>query len=73
MYDNPTLVQALARDRAAELRRAAEAAALGKGDHRQQRRIEAARRGAGWLLVDMGLRLAVPRHALSHPVARVQR
>jgi hypothetical protein len=73
VYNNPTLIQALARDRAAELRRAAEAAALGKGAHHQQHRIEAARNRAGWLLVDMGLRLAVPRGSLSQPVARVQR
>ncbi len=30
----------------------------------------AVRRAAGWLLVDIGLRIALPRHAVKHPVAR---
>ena len=64
MYPNPAFVQVLATDRAAQLRHAA---AVTGGSHRRDLRrprvIPAARRGAGWLLVDLGLRLALPRGA----------
>jgi hypothetical protein len=33
----------------------------------------ATRRATGWMLVDVGLRLALPQRALNHPPARAQR
>ena len=68
MCQNPALARALARDRVAELRQAAEA---GSRDRRHLPRahvIQAARRGTGWLLVDVGLRLALPHRGTTHPV-----
>lgn len=70
MYQNPILLQALARDHVAELREGAQAAALSRRENRQRRVIEAARSGAGWGLVELGLRLALPRGAVHHPVPR---
>lgn len=61
MYQNPTIAEALAQDRVLALRQSARASALGRGAKRPHRVTQAARRGTGWLLVDLGLRLAVPR------------
>ena len=52
MHPQPTLIEPLARDRAAELRRHARS---------RPRRRRSARRRTGWLLVDVGLRLALGR------------
>ena len=68
MYQNPSLVQALVRARVAELRQSAETGAVSRPSERRRRVVDVARHGAGWLLIDMGLRLAVPRGALSRPV-----
>lgn len=66
MYQSPALVQALVRNRVAELRQSAEATAPSHRGKRQHRIIGAARHGTGWMLVDLGLRLAVPRGAVNH-------
>jgi hypothetical protein len=74
VYPNPTLVQALVRDHVAELQQSAEAAALGRQrETRSNRVVDAAKRRTGWLLVDVGLRLATPRRATSHLVPGEQR
>jgi hypothetical protein len=51
MHQNDTLVGAVTRDRVAELRRC--------GGTRRPRRAESVRRRTGWLLVQVGLRLAL--------------
>jgi hypothetical protein len=66
MYQNPTLVKALVRDRVDEVRQSAEARAPRKRENRRHPIVDAARHGTGWLLVDLGLRLAVPRSAIDH-------
>jgi hypothetical protein len=75
VYQNPALVRALARDRVAELRQVAETGARNRRDVPRAGVIQAVRRDAGWLLVDLGLRLALPHRALTHPdpVARAHR
>ena len=73
MYQNPALLQALVRSRAADLRQSAGAGVRARPRKGRPRIFDAARHGAGWLLVDMGLRLAVSRGALNHPVARARR
>ena len=70
---NPALAQALARDRVADLRQAAGPRARRDRDDPRASVILATRRATGWLLVDVGLRLALPRRALNHPVARAHR
>jgi hypothetical protein len=59
--NNPFLVQALARDRVAELRQCARATAHVRPTKPGRRLTDTARRRVGWLLVDLGLRLAAPR------------
>jgi hypothetical protein len=61
MYQNPALVEAMARDRIVDLRESAQARATNQSQTRRHRVAEAARVGTGWLLVDLGLRLAAPR------------
>jgi hypothetical protein len=73
VLQNPALVEALVRDRVAELRRSAGADARSRRAKRPHRAVKAARQTTGWLLVDMGLRLAVPRGTVSHPLGRGQR
>lgn len=70
MYQSPGLLQALGRDRVAELRRHAPHSERNRCEPRRRQFIEAARSTTGWLLVDVGLRLAAPRNAMNHPVAR---
>jgi hypothetical protein len=74
VYQHPALLEALMRERAAELRRdgAGETARI-RREKRRHKLVAAARHGTGWLLVDMGLRLAVPRGGTNHPVARGRR
>ncbi len=72
MHPNPAFAQLLARDRVADLRHAAQTGAARRDDARRARVLQAARHGAGWLLVDVGLRLALPRGALK-PTARAHR
>lgn len=61
MSQNPALVEALAKDRLAELHQATRRC---RRETRPRRVIRAARNETGWLLVDLGLRLAVPRGAI---------
>jgi len=61
MYQNPALVEALARDRIDDLRESARPRATKQRETRRHRVTQAARVGTGWLLVDLGLRLAAPR------------
>jgi hypothetical protein len=71
MWTNPVVAQALARERVAELR--SSGASPPRRRRRPDRAVDAARRAAGWLLVDLGLRLAAPRGAMNRAVARGQR
>lgn len=73
MYHHPALAGALAKDRVAELRRSAEASARVRRTPRGPSVIGAARLRTGWLLVDMGLRLVMPRAGTNRPMARGQR
>jgi hypothetical protein len=70
MYQNSGLVRAIAADRAADLRQAAGPRAADRGDRSGDRAIQTARRATGWLLVELGLRLALPRGGRKHRVAR---
>jgi hypothetical protein len=72
VYQHPALVEALIKDRVGELQHSAEATAHVRRDRRRRTVVEAARHGTGWLLVDMGLRLATPR-GTHHHLARGQR
>ncbi|GAA4538327.1 hypothetical protein [Pseudonocardia xishanensis] len=58
---HPLVVDGLVRDRHAELRRDIEGARLRRVARAARRRPGPARRRVGWLLVEVGLRLAVPR------------
>jgi hypothetical protein len=68
---NPALIEALARDRAAELRGSAavHASRIRPNRHRH-RLLQAARRGTGWMLIDVGLRLVARRGPLDRPAPR---
>ncbi len=60
MMYHPNHLESLAATRVAELRR--EAAALRSADPgKRPLSIDDARRNAGWLLISVGLRLALPR------------
>lgn len=59
MYLNLRIEQALIRDRVGELRRSAASNELDRRTPRATA-IETARNATGWLLVDLGLRLATP-------------
>lgn len=70
MYQNPAIADALVRARVAELRRSAEARPRSRRVRRRPRVTEAAREATGWLLVEMGLQLAVPRAAVNRSAPR---
>ncbi len=67
MYQHPALVQVLTADRVAALQQDAETGAPIGPQVRPSRGIQASRRAAGWLLVDLGLRLALPRRPMTQP------
>lgn len=69
MNQHPAVLQTLIRQRVAELCQSAEATAHVRREKRWHRLVAATRRGTGWMLVDVGLRLAVPRGATNHRVA----
>lgn len=73
MYHHPALIQALASDRVAERRHDARAAAAIRPEKHPHRLIPAVRHATGWLLIDLGLRLATARGGRSRFVARAQR
>lgn len=58
---NPVLARALIAARVAKLQRSAQVSGSIRPHDPQSRVTATARRRAGWLLVDLGLRLAVPR------------
>lgn len=63
MCQHPALIETLARARTDEIRRAASSTRTARGPVRRGLRA-ATRGGAGWLLVELGLRLAVPRGSI---------
>jgi hypothetical protein len=70
---HPALVRALATDRVAELR--TEIQETGSGTRHEvarPRAYDAVRRATGWMLVDVGLRLALS-HSAQHPVPQAHR
>jgi hypothetical protein len=72
VYHHQALAGVLVSDRAAELRHRAQSAGASTRSPRKQHRpgvIASARLRTGWLLVDMGLRMAVPRGGANRPVA----
>jgi hypothetical protein len=73
VHQHPALVEALIRDRVAALRQNDRASRRHRQEHRRHRVTEVARRGTGWLLIECGLRLAMPRGAIHRPVARDDR
>ena len=73
MHQHPALVEALIRDRVAERRQNDQANHRHHPEHRRHRVSEVARRGTGWLLIECGLRLAMPRGAIHRPVTRDNR
>jgi hypothetical protein len=68
VQQNPELLRALIRDRQSDLQRTAEATARRQYDSGPGSHIETARNAAGWLLIDLGLRLAMQRNPI-HPSA----
>ncbi len=73
MHRHPALSEALVRDRAVELRRSGMSSLRDPRMHQTDHVSGAARRRTGWLLVEVGLWLAVPRSAMSRPGARGER
>jgi hypothetical protein len=73
VHQHHAVLEALGRDRVAELRHSARATTPIRREPRRPKFVAAARHGTGWLLVDMGLRLAMPRAGTEHPIARGQR
>ena len=69
MHQHPAVLETLMRERVADLRHSAQATAHRRRERRWLRFAAATRRGTGWMLVDMGLRLAVPRGAIHHRAA----
>jgi hypothetical protein len=59
--NNPAVLEVLARYQAAERRQGVHTRARNRRERRRRVPIEAAAHRTGWLLVDIGLRLAVSR------------
>ena len=73
MHQHLVVQEAVVRSRVDELRHSAGALRRnGRRTHRV-RAFAAARHGAGWLLVDMGLRLAMPRSGAKQSIASGRR
>jgi len=70
MLGSPTLVEMLARNREDELRRHAQKTTVRRRSSDRRRAIASARNCTGWLLVDLGLRLTVPRNTMRRSVVR---
>ena len=70
MSSHPGLVQAMAADRAAELSRTARTHPDDRVLCRRPRLTGNVRFTAGWFLVDLGLRLAIPQHGPRRSIAR---
>ena len=71
MHQHPAVHDAVVRSRVDELRHSAGASTYIRRGKRRFRVVAAARHGTGWLLVDMGLRLAMPRAGAKHSIAPV--
>jgi len=69
VHQHPAVLETLVRDRVAELRYSARATGRAQRANRRPRVAAAIVRQTGWLLVDVGLRLALPRGASNHRVA----
>lgn len=69
MHQHPVVLEALMRDQIAERRHSAGATAHVRSNERWHGLVDATRRATGWLLVDVGLRLAVPRGTTNRRVA----
>jgi hypothetical protein len=65
MFQHPSITEAIARDRIAEATQRAQLTALKRASRRPSA-VAAARNATGWLLVDLGLRLTVPRHSMRY-------
>jgi hypothetical protein len=63
VHQHPALMEALIRERVAELRQNGQASRRCRPEHHRPRVSEVALRGTGWLLIEWGLRLAMPRGA----------
>ena len=70
MCQSPALMRVLASDRVADLRQLSESGVRDKRARPRVHGLEAARLATGWLLVDVGLRLALPRASLRRSVVR---
>ena len=70
MHHHPALVGPVIREQVAALRHDAELDADGRHHAPGRRVIEAATQPIGWLLIEVGLRLAVPRGSARYPLAR---
>jgi hypothetical protein len=73
VYQHPVLAKAMTSARVAELRHSGGERARVGAAARRHNLVDAARQGTGWLLVDLGLRLATPRGGASHPAVRAPR
>lgn len=68
MAQNPSHLEYLANEHIDQLRRDAARAGTARQYGRPERRRTGVRRAAGWLLVDVGLRLAADRDSRVHGV-----
>ena len=73
MHQHLVVQDAIARSRVDALRHSAGAPGGNRRRARRVRVLAAARHGTGWLLVDMGLRLAMPRAGAKHSIASGRR
>jgi hypothetical protein len=69
MYQHPVILEAMARDRAAQVRRDAQGSAV-RGSGARGPVAETATNRLGWLLVGLGLRLALPRRSKNRSLQR---
>jgi hypothetical protein len=73
MHQHPVVQEAIVRGRVDGLRHNAGARARVRRETRRLKLLAAARHGAGWLLVDLGLRLAMPRAGVKQSIASGRR
>lgn len=70
MHHHAALVGPVIREQIAELHHDAELDADGRRDARGRLGIAAARQPIGWLLIEVGLRLALPRSSARYSLPR---
>ncbi len=73
MSTHPALTRALASERAADHCREAMSHREDAGHPLRARAVDGLRYGAGWLLIDLGLRLAIPKRGPRRSMARAAR